>query len=206
MAEKTYEFTVNEKKDFDIKISFPCKVVVMSNDSAKVKITFASDRLNKLEDCFKLKTDNTSNRFDIKLKTIENIEDVIVTICLPSEFINKIEIKGAIDKLSILDIKADNIEANGETSIVEIKNVHSHIELNSNADMIISCLNTVGKLDINQLSANSKLSLPSETKFKAENKGRKTQLTVSDELKQSNDSCLSVELNGMKSNLTIIKA
>lgn len=205
MTEKTYIFTVDERKDFDIKVSFPCKTVITTNDSDKVKITLVSDKIDNLEDCIKLKTSDTSSRFEIKLKASKDTE-AIITLSFPSEFINKVELNGDIDKLSILNIKADNIETNGEISLVEIKNANSHIELNSNADMIISCFDTVGRLDINQFSANSKLDISPDTKFKAENKGRKTQLTVSDDLKQSDDCCLTIELNGMKSNLTIIKA
>lgn len=206
MTEKTYIFTVDEKKDFDIKVSFNCKAVITANDSDKVKISLTSDKIDNLEDCVKIKTSDTSCRFGIKLNGNDNMDNIILTISFPKNFINKIELKGNIDKLSILNIKADNIETDGETSIVEIQNVNSHIELNSNADMIISCSDTVGKLDINQLSANSKLDISSDIKFKAENKGRKTQLTINDELEQSDDCGLLIELNGMKSNLTIIKA
>lgn len=206
MTEKNYTFTISEKKDFDIKLLFPCEVVITANNSDKVEIIFASEKLSNLEEYIKIKTSNTSHRFDVKIKAVDLEENINIIVSLPSEFVNKVEFSGNIDKLLISNIKADNIETDGKISVVEIQNVDSHIELNSNIDMNILCSNTIGKLDINQLSANSRLALSADTKFIVENKGRKTQIIINDNLKSSDDFELTIELNGMKSNLTIIKA
>lgn len=206
MTEKVFVFTISEIKDFDIKISFPCEAVVTANSSNKAEITIASEKALDFENCIKIKTNDTSSRFDVKIKAVNMQENVKVIFSLPSEFVNKVELSGNMQKLSIADIKADNIEANGKIFTAEIKNANSHIEINSNNNMNISCSDTTGILDINQLSADSKLAVSADTKFKAENRGRKTELIVSDELEQSEDCELEIELNGMKSSLTIIKA
>lgn len=206
MTEKNYTFTVDEKKDFDIKLSLPCKATVAANDSDKVKITLASKVPVNFDEYIKVKTNDTSSRFDVKIKAVDFDENVNITFSLPSRFINKVELDGNMIEVLISNIKADNIEISGKISAVEIQNADSHIELNSNNDMDIFCSGTVGKLDINQISANSKLTLSADTSFKAENKGRKTQLIISDDIEQSDDCKLAVELNGIKSNLTITKA
>ncbi|MDY2781923.1 MAG: hypothetical protein SOT80_00800 [Candidatus Pseudoruminococcus sp.] len=204
MTEKVFTFTIGEKKDFDIKISFPCETVVTANNTNQAEITITSEKVVKLEDCIKLKTNDTSSRFDMKIKANDLDEGMKVILSLPSEFVNKVELNGTMNKLSILDIKADNIEASGKISVLKIKDANSHIEINSNNDMKIACSDTVGKLDVNQISANSELAVSADTKFKVENKGRKTQIFVNDKLEQTDDCKLEIELNGMKSNLKIV--
>lgn len=204
MTEKVFTFTIGERKDFDIKISFTCEAVVTANNTNQAEITITSEKNVNLEDCIKLKTNDTSSRFDMKIKANDLDEGVKIILSLPSEFVNKVELNGTMNKLAILNIKADNIEASGKISVIEIKNANSHIEINSNNDMKIACSDTFGKLDINQISANSELAVSAETKFKAENKGKKTQIFVNGELEQSDDCKLEIELNGMKSNLKII--
>ena len=204
MTEKVFTFTIGERKDFDIKISFSCEAVITANNTNQAEITITSEKAVNLEDCIKLRTNDTSSRFDMKIKANNLDKDVKLIFSLPSEFVNKVELNGTMNKLSIIDIEADNIEASGKISVLKIKNANSHIEINSNNDMKIVCSDTVGKLDINQISANSELAVSVDTKFKAENKGRKTQIFVNDKLEQTDDCKLEIELNGIKSNLEII--
>lgn len=204
MTEKVFTFTIGERKDFDIKISFPSEAVITANNTNQAEITITSEKAVNLEDCIKLRTNDTSSRFDMKIKANNSDESMKVIFSLPSEFVNKVELNGTMNKLSIIDIEADNIEVSGKISVLKIKNVNSHIEINSNNDMKIVCSDMVGKLDINQISANSELAVSADTKFKAENKGRKTQIFVNDKLEQTDDCKLEIELNGMKSNLKII--
>ena len=88
----------------------------------------------------------------------------------------------------------------------------SYIEIDSNKDMEIRCNHFAGELNINQISATSKLYLPSKTDFLAVSKGlgNKIEDKIGGEIiskstcrENNTQSDLMIELNGVKSKLII---
>ena len=60
---------------------------------------------------------------------------------------------------------AKNIEFSGKTERVLVHDVTGHVEINSNEDMNIVCAGLCGRLDINQLSSTSRLTVPENMEF-----------------------------------------
>lgn len=203
MISKNYVFKIDEEKDFDIKAISAKEVTITTNYDNNVEILLSSDNETELDRFANVKINDTKSRFDIKIKL--KLEQISINIKLPKKFIRNIEFNGNTNKISIINVNANNIETNGMCSFVILKNIKSHIELNSNEDMKISCINTFGQLDINQISAKSMLALKSNIKFIAENRGRKCKLNIDDNTIQSDSAEIKVELNGLKSTLTICK-
>ena len=84
----------------------------------------------------------------------------------------------------------------------------SEIEIDSNLDMQIKVASHEGALEINQLSATSKLTVPEGYSFRSAKKGIATHIYYEKQGKKvedfSNDEADNyIELNGMKSELVI---
>lgn len=87
----------------------------------------------------------------------------------------------------------------------------SEIEIDSNLDMQISVLSHEGALEINQLSATSRLTLPADYRFRSTKKGIATHIYYERQGKKVDDFSDAeadnyIELNGIKSELVIVEA
>lgn len=87
----------------------------------------------------------------------------------------------------------------------------SEIEIDSNLDMQISVLSHEGALEINQLSATSRLTLPADYRFRSTKKGIATHIYYERQGKKVDDFSDAeadnyIEFNGIKSELVIVEA
>ena len=87
----------------------------------------------------------------------------------------------------------------------------SEIEIDSNLDMQISVLSHEGALEINQLSATSRLTIPADYRFRSTKKGIATHIYYERQGKKVDDFSDAeadnyIELNGIKSELVIVEA
>lgn len=79
----------------------------------------------------------------------------------------KIELSVNARTLNITDIENEHIEVNGKISEVTLQGNKSEIEIDSNLDMQISVLSHEGAIEINQLSATSRLTIPADYRFRS---------------------------------------
>ena len=93
---------------------------------------------------------------------------------------------------------------------MSLKGGKGEVEINSNLDMVIYLISHEGAVDINQISATSKIYIPDDYVFRAVKKGIATSISfekqgkpVSDYSQEDADNY--IELNGMKSELIIAK-
>ena len=87
----------------------------------------------------------------------------------------------------------------------------SEIEIDSNLDMQISVLSHEGALEINQLSATSRLTIPADYRFRSTKKGIATHIYYERQGKKVDDFSDAeadnyIEFNGIKSELVIVEA
>ena len=80
----------------------------------------------------------------------------------------------SVEKLGY--IENEHIEVNGKISEVTLRGNKSKIEIDSNLDMQISVLSHEGALEINQLSATSRLTIPADYRFRSTKKGIATHI------------------------------
>ena len=130
---------------------------------------------------------------------------------IPVKYIGKIELSVNARTLNITDIENEHIEVNGKISEVTLQGNKSEIEIDSNLDMQISVLSHEGALEINQLSATSRLTLPADYRFRSTKKGIATHIYYERQGKKVDDFSDAeadnyIELNGIKSELVIVEA
>ena len=70
-------------------------------------------------------------------------------------------------------------------------------------DCIFTAYDLEGSLEINQIGKNSIVKVPKDLRFKAVNDGRKCELSISEKLSPDNNCEDLIELNGVRSKLTI---
>ena len=110
--------------------------------------------------------------------------------------------------MEIRFLECDGIELDAKTPNVVLEDVSGTVEINCNLDMNIVCRTLKGEVDINQLSATSKIHIPENTVFTAVTKGIKTSISYEKDGKQTGrfdtpDAENVIELNGVKSELVI---
>ena len=105
-------------------------------------------------------------------------------------------------------MECESIEIDTKTRNMTLDGVIGIVEINCNLDMNIICNSLNGSVEINQVSATSRICLPEGTAFKASAKGIKTSISYEKNGQKAacfadEDSDNVIELNGIKSELVI---
>ena len=211
------EYDIDGKRNFDINLGGAYSVDIKAHTGEKIVVVLYSNVYKNLQADYKVKIDDIKNRIDIDLNRLNGAseaaakESLVVTVCIPDKYIGKIELSVNAGTLNISDIENERIEINGNISSVTLQGNKSDIEINSNLDMQIEVKSHEGTLEMNQLSATSRLTIPSEYRFRSAKKGIATHIYYEKQGKKVDDFSDAeadnyIELNGMKSELVIVEA
>ena len=135
-------------------------------------------------------------------------EGVTVFVQLPAAYLEKLELAVHADRAERRALTCQSIELEGKINSLVLDGVAGTVEVSCNQDMDISCRAIEGAVELNQISATSRLSLPEGTAFTAQARGIATSISYERDGKkaepfQTPDAGLVIELNGMKSELVI---
>lgn len=213
--ESVTEYDIAEPKRYDIKLGGAKTVNLSGYDGEKILVRLASDSLPNLKKDYKVKIDDIKKRIDVDLIRMngavesEAKENLTVFVKIPSGYLNSLELSVSARNVELcslecdaeLDIKAENVVLDG---------VKGTVEIDCNLDMNIVCRTLNGKVDINQISASSKITVPESAAFTAVSKGRATSVYFERNGKRCDpfdlpDAENIIELNGMKSELLIVR-
>ena len=105
-------------------------------------------------------------------------------------------------------MECDSIELDVRTPHIDLEDVSGTVEINCNLDMEVVCHSLNGEVDINQVSAASKIYIPENTVFTAVTRGIGTGIYYEKNGRQAErfdtpDAENIIELNGIKSELVI---
>lgn len=219
LYESFTEYDMEAEKNYDIIFSGAKEICVTTYNGEKIKIKLASNTMSDIQSTFKVKIDDIRKRIDIDIKRFGKYseanakEELYIFIMLPQSYTQKIEISGNTKVLKIDDMKIRNFEFNGKVSIATLSNVWGHIELNSNQDLLVECDSINGRIDINQISATSRIRIPKESRFIESLRGVGNHIyyeydsTPCDSfaltLEEAKNCENIIELNGIKSELVI---
>lgn len=214
LYESRTEYDIDCKKNFDIKLGGAYSVKISSYDGEKVAVSLLSNIIKNVQSDYKIKIDDVKNRIDIDVNRFNSAteamakEGLVVGILLPEKYIGKIELAVNANTIEIKNIDNEIIEVNGKISGVTLDGNTSEIEIDSNLDMQIKLLSHSGAVEINQISATSRIQIPEDYSFRAAKKGIATNIYFEAQGKKANDfsnveSDNYIELNGMKSELVI---
>ena len=208
LHESKIEYDIDMLKDFDINLGTLGEVTIEGYEGEKLIIQLSSSTYQDLQKDFKIKFDDNKERLDINLISKEHVtkiqrRDINMYVMLPSQYIHKIECNVLPLSMSLFHITSDSIELDIKTSSLDLLDIHGHIEIDCNIDMVIKTDAIDGKLDLNAIRSASRLIITSSCLFNTITKGIKTKIIYEGDIDEDSDN--QIELNGIMSELTIKK-
>lgn len=213
LYESVTEYDIDGKKDFDISFMGANKLKLYAYEGEKVKVILLSDTISDIQNELKTKIDDIKWKIDIDIKRVGNLSETVakneltIKILIPQLYIGEVDLNGNTNMLELKNLELDNVEFSGKAKEIALENIKSHIEIDTNEDAKLYVKNVEGALDINQLSATSKLYIASTDEFGFVTKGVLNKVLCKQDtlnIKEvSEEPKLVIELNGIKSELSI---
>lgn len=213
LYESVTEYDIDGKKDFDISFMGANKLKLYAYEGEKVKVILLSDTISDIQNELKTKIDDIKRKIDIDIKRVGNLSETVakneltIKILIPQLYMGEVELNGNTNILELKNLELDNIEFDGKSKEITLENIKSHIEIDTNEDAKLYVKNVEGALDINQLSATSKLYIASTNEFGFVTKGVLNKVLCKQDMlnikEVSEEPKLVIELNGIKSELSI---
>ena len=213
LYESVTEYDIDGKKDFDISFMGANKLKLYAYEGEKVKVILLSDTISDIQNELKTKIDDIKRKIDIDIKRVGNLSETVakneltIKILIPQLCMGEVELNGNTNILELKNLELDNIEFSGKSKEIALENIKSHIEIDTNEDAKLYVKNVEGALDINQLSATSKLYIASTDEFGFVTKGVLNKVLCKQDMlnikEVSEEPKLVIELNGIKSELSI---
>ena len=213
LYESVTEYDIDGKKDFDISFMGANKLKLYAYEGEKVKVILLSDTISDIQNELKTKIDDIKWKIDIDIKRVGNLSETVakneltIKILIPQLYMGEVELNGNTNILELKNLELDNIEFSGKAKEIALENIKSHIEIDTNEDAKLYVKNVEGALDINQLSATSKLYIASTDEFGFVTKGVLNKVLCKQDMlnikEVSEEPKLVIELNGIKSELSI---
>ena len=203
------QYDIETKKDFDIDLIPSNKVIVEGHDSEKVRVEMLSNTITTLDSDLKVYVEDRKHNMGIEMRRRNDLtdtdcrNDLFIRIRLPRDLIGGIELKTETEELHLRDFMTEDVEVRGKADGITLKGVHGQAEMDIGNDCIFTAYDLDGSLEINQIGKNSIVKVPKDLRFKAINDGRKCELSVSEKLSPDSGCEDFIELNGMKSSLSI---
>ena len=213
LYESVTEYDIDGKKDFDISFMGANKLKLYAYEGEKVKVILLSDTISDIQNELKTKIDDIKRKIDIDIKRVGNLSETVakneltIKILIPQLYIGEVDLNGNTNMLELKNLELDNVEFSGKAKEIALENIKSHIEIDTNEDAKLYVKNVEGALDINQLSATSKLYIASTDEFGFVTKGVLNKVLCKQDMlnikEVSEEPKLVIELNGIKSELSI---
>ena len=213
LYESVTEYDIDGKKDFDISFMGANQLKLYAYEGEKVKVILLSDTISDIQNELKTKIDDIKRKIDIDIKRVGNLSETVakneltIKILIPQLYMGEVELNGNTNILELKNLELDNIEFGGKSKEITLENIKSHIEIDTNEDAKLYVKNVEGALDINQLSATSKLYIASTDEFGFITKGVLNKVLCKQDMlnikEVSEEPKLVIELNGIKSELSI---
>lgn len=214
LYESVTEYDIDNIKHYDMNLGGANTLVLSGYDGEKIRVRLASNTLATLQSDFKVKIDDGKNHIDIDISRkngmteAEAKEQVMIFVQLPNQYIDRIEASINAGKVEVRNLNCENLELETKTNNVVLDDFVGTLEIDCNLDMNIVCNSLSGSVEINQISATSRICVPENAEFTAVKKGIGTSISYEKDGKKTDDFSIEgaenvIELNGMKSELVI---
>jgi len=212
LFESITEYDIDKIKSYDMKFGGAEKFVLSGYKGEKIRVRLVSNLLPTLQNDFKVKIDDSRKRIDVDVKRYNGVteatakETVSIFVQIPTPYISHIECAVRAESVEIHSLECDNIELD-----IALEDISGKVKINCNLDMEVLCHSLNGEVEINQISATSRIRIPENSLFTAVTKGIGTNIYYEKngqktEPFDSPDSDNIIELNGIKSELVIYTA
>jgi len=214
LYESVTEYDIDNIKRYDMNLGGANTLVLSGYDGEKIRVRLASNTLATLQSDFKVKIDDGKNHIDVDISRkngmteAESKEQVMIFVQLPNQYIDRIEASINAGKVEVRNLNCENLELETKTNNVVLDDFVGTLEIDCNLDMNIVCNSLSGSVEINQISATSRICVPENAEFTAVKKGIGTSISYEKDGKKTDDFSIEgaenvIELNGMKSELVI---
>ncbi|MGN0658910.1 MAG: helix-turn-helix domain-containing protein [Emergencia sp.] len=214
LYESTTEYDIDGTKNFDVKLGGAGTVLLRSYEGEKIKVSLLSNTIAELQRDYKIRIDDVRSRIDVDLQRFNDAteaqakEGLTIVVCFPQKYIGRIEVSVNTRRLEMIGIESDTVEFDGKAAEVFLSGGKGEVELDCSLDMTVTVESHEGAIEINQISATSKIIVPEGYAFRAGRKGVATSIHYERQGRPAEDFSSPegenyIELNGMKSELII---
>ncbi|WP_277063816.1 helix-turn-helix domain-containing protein [Schaalia cardiffensis] len=214
LFESRTEYDLDGVKDFDINLGGAHTVTMSSYEGEKVQVSLLSNVLRGIQEDYKVKIDDNRRCIDIDLLRLKGAseaqakEGLTIQILIPQKYAANIELAVNAGTVQVNGIDSDKVELGGKISEIVVQDNRGVFEIDSNLDMIVRVMSHEGGIEINQVSATSRILLPSGYAFRAVRKGIATSISYECDGKPAenfskDDAENYIEFNGITSELVI---
>ncbi len=214
LFESVTEYDIDGPKHYDMKFGGAKQFVLSGYEGEKIRVRLASNTLSTLKSDFKVKIDDIRKRIDVDVNRKNGVseaaakEAVSIFVQIPSPYIGTIECAVHAETVEICSLECDGIELDVKTPNIILEDTSGTVEINCNLDMEVVCRSLKGEVDINQISATSRIHIPEDAVFTAVTKGIGTIISYEKDGRQTErfdtpGAENMIELNGIKSELVI---
>ena len=220
------EYDIDRPKHYDINLGGARRVLLRGIAGEKLRVQLSMPGRNDVASRFKVRIDDNRENIDVDVyrcngaTETEARENLEVVMGIPASLLLHVELEANTDDLVVCGLgekpgdpaseKPLDIELGGRLHRVVLDNVNAHVEIDCNADLLVECpAGLPPRLDVNQLHGTSMLLVPPQTQVFGQVKGLGNRILVKEGVTEASapasDAPL-VELNGMRSELTITAA
>lgn len=214
LFESRTEYDLDGVKDFDINLGGAHTVTMNSYEGEKVQVSLLSNVLRGIQEDYKVKIDDNRRGIDIDLVRLKGAseaqakEGLTIQILIPQKYAANIELAVNAGTVQVSGLDSDKVELGGKISEIVVQDNRGVFEIDSNLDMIVRVVSHEGGIEINQVSATSRILLPSGYAFRAVRKGIATSISYECDGKPAenfskDDAENYIEFNGITSELVI---
>lgn len=214
LYESVTEYDIDNLKRYDMNLGGANTFVLSGYDGEKIRVRLASNTLSAIQSDFKVKIDDNKNHIDIDISRKNGMteadakEQVMIFVLIPNKYIDRIEATINAGKIEVKDLSCESLELETKTNNVVLDGFVGTLEVNCNLDMNIVCNSLSGSVEINQISATSRICVPENAEFFAVKKGIGTSISYEKDGRKTDSFSVEgaenvIELNGMKSELVI---
>ncbi len=214
--ESRTEYDMSAEKRIDLHLGGANQVHLIGSDDEKILVRLRSHSIETIRQDFKVSIEDKKHWIDITVNRLNQIteaaakEGLEIEVTLPNRYVNQVELQTNCFDLRITNIVCEDLEFGGRVESILIDQLDAVFEINCNLDMEIRCCGLNGALELNQISATSVLHIPDDFAFRTVVKGFGNSISYGTGNTETEDfsdpdaeRC--IELNGMKSELKIIR-
>ena len=201
---------IAESRDFDIHLGCAAEVSVSGSEGEKLEVVCSSNDIADLSGLVKVKVDDGEKSADVDLKLRDGITETLcrealhVEISLPQRYVRRVELAARTGKLVVRHLEYDRFEFGGKAETVLLSEIMGNTELDVNSDVVIQADSFSGELSLNQVGAVSAIHVPSGKAVATRTRGVRTRILCDRPELIAPDAADLVELNGIKSELTLV--
>ena len=201
---------IDSIRDFDINLGSAAEVAVNGNEGEKMEVVCSSNDIADLSGLIKIKVDDGGRNADVDIKLKDGITETLcrealhIDVSLPQRYVHKVEVSARTGKFALGHLSYDNFEFGGKAEEVTLTGIAGNTELDINSDVVIKADSFSGQVSLNQIGAVSTMHLPAGKCVATRTRGIRTRIICARQELISPESKDLIELNGIKSELTLV--